>query len=806
MMGRKLVVAGLVVILALVSDARAAASPGQAGRPLAFSTYLGGSGDEADWSWGSVVAIAVDAAGNSYVTGTTGSPDFPTTPGNDGPLQGEDAFVTKLSPSGEVIYSTRVGGVCDDVARAIAVDAAGNAYITGRANGGFCPVGVEPGVLVAKLDPTGTLDYALVFGGAIADTSIGQGIAVDPAGNAYVTGVANASPREFPTTAGTFRTQSCDDVWGTGDGFVAKVDAAGTGLLYATYLCGTGNDSPNGIAIDATGAVYVAGTTDSHDFPTVDALQPDFPSPDGISGFITKLSPDGGQLVYSTYLGGSTDDAINGIARDALGNLYVTGETASEDFPTTPGVVQERPGARLCVPIGPCTDAFVTKLDPSGGKIVWSTYLYGELDDAGSGIGVDGAGNVFVVGTTASWHFPVLRPLQPIVGGTFDAFVVELSADGTHLVYSSPLGGSTTALGLLKGWDEGSSIAVDAAGNAWVAGTTQSDDFPTTPGAFQTGLGGGGCDAIGLACRDAFVTRIDANRSAVTPSIRLSAAPRDIVPGGTLTATWAGMPAPTASDRIDLWVLGGGGVLGGAAASWPTGGIGNGTLQLRLPPDLGTGTYELRLMTPDPDYFDQPTAVAESEPIRVAAAPPTTTSSTTSTSSTTVPSTSTTSPTTTLHPTTTTTLPPAALCETAGLSVCDDGDPCTVDACVAGVGCVSAPASGLASVTCTCRRVDPPACDGAGLPPSVVTRQRRVCGLFDGAAASADPTLARRRLRRAVRNLKDALASLSRARRKGLSDGCARALDAGLRDAKSRAEELLGARSAIEPSLDRGTS
>src|SRR6185369_7965611 len=363
-------------------------------------------------------------------------------------------------------------------------------YITGRANAGFCPVGVEPGVLVAKLGPTGALVYSLVFGGSFADTSIGQGIAVDAGGNAYVTGVTQASPREFPTTPGAFRTQACDDVWDTGDGFVAKVDAAGSGLLYSTYLCGTGHDSPNGIRIDATGAAYVAGSTSSRDFPTVDALQPEFPSgSDGVSGFVTKLSPDGGRLVYSTYLGGSTGDVIGGIALDALGNVYVTGETASEDFPTTPGVVQERPGARLCVPIGPCTDAFVTKLGPSGAAIVWSTYLYGELDDGGSGIAVDGAGNAYVVGTTNSWFFPVLRALQPIVGGTSDAFVAKLSADGTHLVYSSPLGGSTTNLGLLKGWDGGGSIAVDAAGNAYVAGSTQSDDFPTTTGAFQPRLG-----------------------------------------------------------------------------------------------------------------------------------------------------------------------------------------------------------------------------------------------------------------------------------------------------------------------------
>ena len=221
---------------------------------LSFSTYLGGSGDEADDFLGGVVGVAVDTAGNVYVTGTTQSADFPTTPGANRTLDGnQDAFVTKFSPTGSLVYSTYVGGPCNDIARDIAVDAAGNAYITGRANAGVCLSGPEPGVLVAKLGPTGDLVYSLVFGGSLADSSIGQGIKVDAAGQAYVTGLAASSSGDFPTTPGAFRTTPCDDVWYTADVFVTKINAAGSGFVYSTYLCGTGGDSANGIAIDAAG-------------------------------------------------------------------------------------------------------------------------------------------------------------------------------------------------------------------------------------------------------------------------------------------------------------------------------------------------------------------------------------------------------------------------------------------------------------------------------------------------------------------------------------------------------------------------
>jgi hypothetical protein len=504
--------------------------------------------------------------------------------------------------------------------------------------------------------------------------------------------------------------------------------------VYSTYLCGTGNDSPNGIAIDPAGNAYVAGSTTSPDFPIVNALQPSLLSADGANGFVSKLSPDGSRLVYSTYLGGSAGDDIGGIALDGDGNVYVTGETTSTDFPTTPGVLQEQPGYRPCVPIGPCTDAFVTKVAAGGSALVYSTYLYGELDDAGNAIAVDAAGSAYVIGTTGSQFFPILDPFQPARGGVFDAFVAKLTPDARGLVYSSYLGGSRSARSLITGWNEGTAIAVDAAGGAYVAGFTQADDFPTTAGAFQNHLGGGGCDSIGLACRDAFVARITPGGAGVVPDISLGVTPADASPGGPLSATWAGIPAPTASDVLSLYLLGSG-ELNIAPdrpplASWPTGGAAGGTLVLTLPPALPPGTYELRLLNPDPNSYNQLTAIARSEPIRVGGSA-------------------------TSQPTTTTTTLPCASAR------------CTLDSSVAS-----------------------PACAGHAVPSSVTTRFDLATNLIEDTGTSPAKQ-GRRLLKRATKVLRSARATAKRAasgRRRKISSECATVLE----DAVERVLSTLG--------------
>src|SRR5262245_496387 len=340
---------------------------------ITYATYLGGTGDEAQISFGGEVRLARDGAGNLYVSGTTRSVDFPTTEGASRALGGSaDVFVTKFSPGGAVLYSTYLGGPCEDYGRAIAVDGAGNAYVTGEVNGGGTCV-ADPGVLVAKLDATGGLVYASRLGGSLLDSSYGTGIAVDADGHAFVTGVAITS--DFPTTEGAYRRSACPNVLPfAGDGFVAKLSVDGSSLVYSTLLCGQGDDSPSGIAIDEAGNAYVAGTTASSDFPLVNPIELSRGGGViGVSGFVSKLSADGSQLLYSTYLGGSGSAVINAIAVDAAGNAYVTGAAGSTDFPTTPGVIQEKAGRRHC--IDGCYDAFVTKIAPSGSALVYSTYL-----------------------------------------------------------------------------------------------------------------------------------------------------------------------------------------------------------------------------------------------------------------------------------------------------------------------------------------------------------------------------------------------------------------------------------------------
>jgi len=407
---------------------------------LSYSTYLAGSGHDAGRG------IAVDAAGNAYVTGLTLSNDFPTTPG---------AFQTTLASGSTDVFVTR-------------------------------------------FNPTGSgLVYSTYLGGNSFDEEA-FGIAVDVDGNAYVTGWTNSG--NFPTTPGSFQPT------GGGDAFVTKLDPTGSALVYSTYLGGSGGDRGLGIAVDAAKNAYVTGYTDSTNFPTSPgAFQTTFAGGGfyGTDVFVTKLNPTGSGLVYSTFLGGSDDDLGHGIAVDADGNAYVTGFTASTDFPTTSGVFQSAHAggsAHDCCGGGPY-DAFVTKLNPAGSGLVYSTYLGGSSVDVGIGIAVDASGHAYVTGYTGSSNLPITPgAFQSAFAGSYDAFATKLNPAGSGLVYSSYLGGI--------GSDVGLGIAVDAGGNAYVTGNTNSPNFPTTPGAFQPTFVGGNFGGGGDSSGDGFVTKI----------------------------------------------------------------------------------------------------------------------------------------------------------------------------------------------------------------------------------------------------------------------------------------------------------
>jgi hypothetical protein len=386
----------------------------------------------------------------------------------------------------------------------IAVDASGSAYVTGYASSSDFPI--TPGAVqaksagfqntfVAKLNATGTaLVYATYLGGSSSDGS--TGIAVDSSGNAYITGVTHSN--NFPTTLGAVqRTYT-----GTGDAFVAKLNATGTALLYSTYLGGRGVNQANGITVDALGDAYVTGYTNSSDFPTTPgAMQTRLAG--FHNGFVAKLNATGTALVYATYLGGSGNDYASAIAVDATGNAYVTGSTYSTDFPTTSGAAQRTYGGG--------GDAFVAKLSSTGSALLYSTYLGGNSADQANGIAVDASGNAYLTGYTNSPNFPTtLGAVQTRLAGVQNAFVAKLNATGTALVYATYLGGS--------GNDYGTAIAVDASGDAYVTGSTYSTDFPTTPLVLQRAYGGAG---------DAFVAKLNATGTALLYSSYLGSSGAD---------------------------------------------------------------------------------------------------------------------------------------------------------------------------------------------------------------------------------------------------------------------------------------
>jgi hypothetical protein len=448
---------------------------------LSYSTYLGGRGGD------NSVAVGVDARGYAYVTGSTSSPDYPTTADAlqpTGPGGSTDAFVTKLNRTGTaLVYSTYFGGTGSDAASDIAVDRDGTVYIAGATGSTDFPTTTdalltfagETDAFVAKLDPSGSnLVYSTLLGGSGIDTA--EGLAVSPNGVVYLAGFTAST--DFPTTAGAFQPTNA----GGFDAFVASISRDGSTLRYSTYVGSAGGEGASDIDIDPAGHAYIVGTTRGTDFPTTPgALQP---TTDGLSdqAFIATLDRSGSALRYATYFGGTGNDEGFAVAVDRRGHAHIAGATSSSDLPTTTGAFQPTPAGG--------DDGFALTLNRTGSAIEYLTYLGGTAQDWVADIALDAQGNMYLTGTTMSANFPVRDASQPTYGGNADAFVTALPSRGSSVAFSTYIGGTSR--------EDGMAVAADR-GGIYVTGFTASQNLPTTPGAFDRTYNGN---------RDSFVAKL----------------------------------------------------------------------------------------------------------------------------------------------------------------------------------------------------------------------------------------------------------------------------------------------------------
>jgi len=518
---------------------------------LAYSTYLGGSQEDAGFS------IAVDNSSNAYVTGYTFSMDFPTLNQYQLNSPSYDVFVAKIdttvSGAGGLVYSTYLGGDDDEDGYDIAVDNEGNAYIVGYTRSTDFPTFNQyqddsdisdstTDVFVTKLSSGGdSLLYSTYLGGDEGDR--GYAIALDSSNNVYITGYTHSS--DFPTL-NQFQNKA-DIVTTPSDVFVSRLDttqAGASSLIYSTYFGGDAYEEGDGIAVDSSGNVYVTGYTHSTNFPTRNPYQTDSDGSNS-DAFIFKIDTNesgDASLIYSTYLGGGSEETGYGIDIDGSGNAYVSGSTASDDFPVVNAYQSSLAG------LG---DAFVAKLSATGNSLLYSTYLGGSLGgffpflgfEEGYSIAVDSSGSAYVTGYTTTIDFPVVDAFQSsFQGGLIDAFVTKLSPSGDSLIYSTYLGGNDD--------DEGYRITLDNLGIPYIIGDTFSTNFPTF-NAYESSIQGD-CDA--------FMTRLIESPTVTTlpaSNITLSSAQSggDVtyIAGVSITARgvcWSDSPNPTISDNF----------------------------------------------------------------------------------------------------------------------------------------------------------------------------------------------------------------------------------------------------------------
>jgi hypothetical protein len=464
-----------------------------------WATYMGGPGDDLGND------VALDPDGNVYVTGLTQAiTSDPAGIFNPPAGNGYEVFVTKINPAGAVVYTTYIGGSEVDESHSLALDAAGNIYIAGYTTSGNFPVVNAfqatrksfQDAYALKLDKNGsTIVYSTYLGGGQSDRAFG--IVVDPAGNAIVAG--NTLSSDFPVSAG-FQSRFGG---GLGDAFITKFTPAGA-VTFSTFLGGSGNDQAYDVARDSDGNIIVTGFTTSQNFPTLKALYANYRGgSDDI--FITKLNPSGTAQVFSTYFGGSQSDNGVRLAVDKDNKIYVTGYTASYDFPL------KKPAQLFHGGFGTATtttfDAFLIKMNADGQDADFSTYIGGEDNDGGVSIAVDNDGFIYMAGFTTSIEFYAINALSGFLHGIRDGFVMKVAPDASSLVYSSYLGGF--------GQDGATAVALDSAANLYVTGFTLSFDFPVAPDtAFQGATAGG---------QDGFIVKINADDVKTSSPFTISA-------------------------------------------------------------------------------------------------------------------------------------------------------------------------------------------------------------------------------------------------------------------------------------------
>ena len=564
---------------------------------LAYSTYFGGT--NADF----VVAVTADASGDAYVTGLTISEDFPLTAGAFQAVNYatpsnavSTAFISKFNASGTaLLYSTYLGGVAiantlheqGDYGKAIAVDAAGNAYVTGYTyssdfpitSGAFqkgnqaATVGLATG-FVTKLNPSGTaLVYSTYLGGSLLDEL--TSLAIDSSGDAYISGISFSS--DFPTTSGVLQTANQSAASNGFNAVISKLNPTGSALLYSTYLGGGSSDGStlggiywtNPIVVDKNGNAYVAGFTASGNFPvSANAYQKTNHGSFNIT--VSKLNPTATQLLYSTYLGGSTSSVIEGLAVDGAGNAYVAGYTSDTDFPVTTGAFQtvNHADTNTTTSAESNQNGFLAKINATGTALVYSTYLGGTTGPWGGDqiydLAIDGSGDAYVAGSAMSDDFPVTaNAFQSKNAGsthccdyltyTSDGFLTEFNPAGSALIYSTYLGGTGTQnpVGPGGSGDTAYGLALGRNGNVYVVGFTTSSNFPLTAGAFET--------KYHTQQNTGFVADLDlgAAPTSADTETTLTASANPVTPGAsvTFTATVApvsGAVVPTGSMVFSL--------------------------------------------------------------------------------------------------------------------------------------------------------------------------------------------------------------------------------------------------------------